>query len=55
MCLSHVKQLLTKIAMKSPQSLKYACVIMFRGEVIAYGFNKYCMKFCFNNSYLLRV
>ena len=54
MCLSYVEQLLTSVAKKSPQSLKYACVIVFRGEVISYGFNRYCTKFSYNDSYLLR-
>ena len=54
MCLSYVEQLLTKIAKRSPQSLKYACVIMHRGEVVSYGFNRYTTKFSYNDSYLLR-
>ena len=54
MCLSYIKQLLTKIAIQSPQSLKYACVIVHRGKVISQGFNRYSTKFSYNNSYLLR-
>lgn len=41
---NNISRLLTQIASKSPQSLKYACIITYRNKIISYGFNRYCRK-----------
>ena len=40
-----ITSLLFQIALKSPQSLKYACIITYRNKVISCGFNRYCRKY----------